>query len=75
MKAFVLITVRTGEIREVVRQLSRVEGVMEAHMTFGPYDALAIILAKDINHLGRILAQDIQPIPGVTQTLTLLAVD
>ena len=75
MKAFVLVTTRTGEIRDVVRQLTRVEGVLEAHMTFGPYDAIAIIQAQDINHLGRILSNAIQPIPGVTQTLTLLAVD
>jgi DNA-binding Lrp family transcriptional regulator len=75
MKAYVLINIRAGEIRDVLRQLSRVEGVLEAHMTFGPYDAIAIIQANDINHIGRILSNAIQPIPGVTQTLTLLAVD
>ena len=75
MKAFVLVNTRTGEIRDVVRQLARVEGVIEAHMTFGPYDAIAIIQASDINHLGRILSNAIQPIPGVTQTLTLMAVE
>lgn len=75
MKAYVLVNTRTGEIREVVRQLAKVEGVVEANMTFGPYDALAIINARDINHLGKILASAIQPIPGVTQTLTLLAVE
>ncbi len=75
MKAFVLVNTRTGEIRDVVRQLARVEGVIEAHMTFGPYDAIAIIQASDINHLGRILSNAIQPIPGVTSTLTLMAVE
>ncbi len=44
-------------------------------MTFGPYDAVAIIQADDVNHLGRILADAIQPIPGVTETLTCLAVE
>jgi DNA-binding Lrp family transcriptional regulator len=75
MKAYVLINTRTGEVRDVVRQLAKVEGVIEANMTFGPYDALAIVAANDINHLGKILATAIQPIPGVTQTLTLLAVE
>lgn len=75
MKAFVLVNTRTGEIRDVVRQLARVEGVLEAHMTFGPYDAIAIIQANDVNHLGKILSNAIQPIPGVTQTLTLMAVE
>ncbi|HSB89735.1 MAG TPA: Lrp/AsnC ligand binding domain-containing protein [Anaerolineales bacterium] len=75
MKAFVLINVRTGEVRDVVRQLRRVEGVVEATMTFGPYDAVAVIEGADVNGIGRILASGIQPVPGVTQTLTCLAVE
>lgn len=74
MKAYVLINTRTGEIRDVVNQLTRVEGVIEANMTFGPYDVVAIIAADDIDHLGKVLANYVQPIPGITHTLTLLAV-
>ena len=44
-------------------------------MTFGPYDAVAIVDSKDINDLGQILAGIIQPIPGVEETLTCLAVE
>ncbi len=75
MKAYVLINTTTGGIRDVVRQLRRVEGVTEANMTFGPYDAVAIITADDTNHLGMILSTKIQPIPGVVETLTCLSVD
>jgi DNA-binding Lrp family transcriptional regulator len=75
MKAYVLINIRTGELRDVVRQLKRIEQVREASMTFGPYDAVAIVEASDVNDLGRILASAIQPIPGVKETLTCLAVE
>jgi DNA-binding Lrp family transcriptional regulator len=75
MKAYVIVNIRPGEIREVIKQVRRVEGVIEANMTFGPYDAVVIISSNDITHLGRILSQQIQPIPGVTQTLTCLAVE
>jgi DNA-binding Lrp family transcriptional regulator len=75
MRAYVLINVRPGEIREVVRQLARVEGVSEATMTFGPYDAVAVVEAADVAGVGRVLATGIQPIPGVTETLTCLAVE
>lgn len=75
MKAYVLINIHPGEIRTVVKELLRVDGVYEANMTFGPYDAVAIVNTNDIAHLGRILSQQIQPIPGVTQTLTCLAVE
>ncbi len=74
MRAYILIKVRPGEIREVVRQLARVEGVTEATMTFGPYDAVAVVEAADVGGIGRVMASSIQPIPGVTETLTCLAV-
>ena len=75
MKAYILIEIQTGEIREVVKQMRRVDGVIEASMTFGPYDAIAVVEAEDVNQIGRIMANDIQPIPGVLETLTCLALE
>jgi len=75
MKAYVLVNIRTGDVKEVVKNLRRVQGVVEANMTFGPYDAVAVIETDDINGVGAILANEIQPIPGVLETLTCLAVD
>ncbi len=75
MKAYVLIDVRPGEIKNVVSMLRRLEGVQEAYMTFGPYDIVVTLEARDINHLGSLLSNDIQPIPGIAETLTCLAVE
>lgn len=75
MKAYVLIDVRTGELRQAVQQLRRVDGVTEAYMTFGLYDAIAVVEAKDVNEIGRIMSSSIQPIPGVIETITCLAVE
>lgn len=75
MKAFVLIHVRVGNIPEVVKNLQRTSGVQEAHMTFGPYDVIAEIMADDSKALGTMLASHIHPIPGILDTTTLLVVD
>ena len=75
MKAYVLIKIRAGDVKDVVRSLRKVEGVTEAHMTFGPYDAVAEVETEQVDKLGAITASMIQPIPGVEQTLTCLAVD
>ncbi len=75
MKAYVLIKIRAGDVKDVVRSLRKVDGVSEAHMTFGPYDAVAEVEFTDVAKLGTITASKIQPIPGVEQTLTCLAVD
>ena len=75
MKAYVLIKVRAGEVKEVVRQLRKSNNVVEANMTFGPYDAVAVIDAADISMIGNLIASTVQPIPGVEETMTCLAVD
>ena len=75
MKAYILINVRTGNIGEVLTQLKRLDGVVEANMTFGPYDIVAVIQSNDLQHLGQMLAQAVQPIPGIEETLTCLAID
>ena len=75
MKAYVLIKIRAGEVKEVVRQLRKTERVVEANMTFGPFDVVAVTDTPDISALGNLIATSIQPIPGVEQTLTCLAVE
>jgi DNA-binding Lrp family transcriptional regulator len=75
MKAYVMIKIHAGDIKGVVEQLRKIKGVVQADMTFGPYDAVAVVETDDIAELGSITALEIQPIAGVEQTLTCLAVD
>ena len=75
MKAIVLIKMETGELKSAIRDLRSIHGVDEAHLTFGPFDAVARIEAEDLNHIGRIVEHEIQPIPGVKKTLTCLMVE
>ena len=75
MKAYVFMHVRPGSVPEVVQNLRRLDGVIDAHMTFGPYDVVAILQADDINKLGKLVARSIQPIPGVTDTVTSVVVE
>ena len=75
MKAFVLIKIRAGDVNDVVHQLQEIPLVSEAHMTFGPYDAVAIVDSPDLGAIGTLIASTIQPIAGVEQTLTCLAAD
>ena len=75
MKAFVLIKIRAGDVNDVVSQLRGIPSVSEAHMTFGPYDAVAVIDSSDLSSIGTLISSSIQPIDGVEQTLTCLAAD
>ncbi len=75
MKSYILIKTRAGDVQEVIDQLRRLNGVTEAHMTFGPYDIVAEVNTPDVAALGALTATGIQPIRGVEQTLTCLTVD
>ncbi len=75
MKALVLIKVTTGEVSLVVKDLRRLRSVREAYAAFGPYDVIVILEADSLNLLGRIVANEIQPIPGIQSTLTCLEVE
>ncbi len=55
MKAYVMIKIRPGEIIEAIRQMRDVSGVVEASMTFGPYDAVARVEGGDLHsRLGKL---------------------
>lgn len=75
MRAYVLINTHIGEIKQVIKELRKLEGIRTAEMTFGPFDIVAVVEQEDLARFGSLLANSIQPIPGVEKTLTCLAVE
>jgi DNA-binding Lrp family transcriptional regulator len=75
MKAIVLVRIQTGEIHNALRDLRRLGPVADAHMTFGPYDAIVRVDIPDLKTLGRLVSWDIQTIPGVRETCTCVMVE
>ncbi len=75
MKGYVLISAQPGSNKKVAEQLKKLDEVIEAHMTFGPYDVVAVVQFADLADMGDIVDQKIQPVPGVIDTLTCLATD
>jgi DNA-binding Lrp family transcriptional regulator len=63
------------ETAAVVEMMRKVKGVITADVTFGPYDAVAIVEAGDLKALGRIIVREVRALPGVLDTITCLAVD
>lgn len=61
--------------RDVVHQLEKIPEVVECHYTTGPYSMLIKVYAKDNQHLMQLLNDQIQHIPGVTGTETLISLE
>lgn len=73
--AFVLINVEPGSEEDLLKELRKVEGVLEAHRVYGVYDTVVKIKAESTEKLKEILTWKIRRLPHVRSTLTMIVVE
>lgn len=73
--AFLTVNLRQAEWREVRKRLAEVPGVEHIALVGGDFDAVLLVRARDNTDLRRLVLDDIQSIPGVVSTRTLLIFD
>lgn len=61
--------------KDVVPELEKIPEVVECHFTTGPYTMLCKLYAKDNEHLMHLLNNQLQEIPGVVETETLISLE
>jgi len=74
-KALVLLTVEPGMGPEVLDVLTEIEGVVEAHFLYGPYDAYVMIEGENTTVLHNIIIDNIRQIEGINTTMTCFIAD
>ena len=73
---FVGITLERGNMyKKVVERLALIPEVVECHFTTGPYTMLVKLYARDNEHLMDLLNNQMQCIPGVMSTETLISLE
>jgi len=75
MKAIVLIKISSLEARAAYQQIRCLTPVIESYMIYGRYDAVAVIEAKNLEEIRKIIFLEIQPIPGIIETMPCLMVE
>jgi DNA-binding Lrp family transcriptional regulator len=73
-KAFVLIETAVGKSKEVVTALRKLSGVISVDSVTGPYDIIAILQGDSLNDIGELVTSKIHPVPGISRTVTCLAI-
>jgi len=73
-KAFVLIETEVGKTKDVVSAFSKLKGINSVDTVTGPYDIIVILQAESLNDIGDIVNGKIHPIPGISRTVTCLAI-
>ena len=73
---YVGITLERGSMyKEVVKRLELIPEVVECHFTTGPYTMVAKLYARDNEQLMHLLNGQLQEIPGVVSTETLISLE
>ena len=73
--AIVLLNTDIGSGDEVLEQLSRIEGVVEASIVYGVYDIVVKVRARSIEELKDIITNKIRKLAKVKSTLTMVVVE
>jgi Lrp/AsnC family transcriptional regulator for asnA, asnC and gidA len=73
---YVGITLERGSMyKEVVKRLEHIPEVVECHFTTGPYTMMVKLYARDNEQLMNLLNGQLQEIPGVVATETLISLE
>jgi len=73
-KAFVLIETAVGRTRDVTSALRQLKGVQSVDPVTGPYDIIAVAEGESLTDIGDLVTSRIHPIPGISRTVTCLAI-
>ncbi len=71
--AFVLVKCELGRVTEVARAIMEIDGVSEVHSITGEHDLLVKLYAEDYQAFGELIPDQLQRVPGLRDTVTMLA--
>ena len=73
-RAYILIETQVGKSREISDVLRTLSGVSSVDIITGSYDIIALVEGEDMLGIANVVTSQIQVIPGVSRTITCVAV-
>ncbi len=72
MLAYILITVKSGSERELLREVSEFKEVVEANLVIGENDVVIKVKVEDVSQLDKFLTDKLRVLPDVFLTTTMI---
>jgi DNA-binding Lrp family transcriptional regulator len=72
-RAFILIETQVGTVKDVVRELRALEGLLSCDIITGPFDVIALIEGADMSAVADLVTGQVQRVHGVIRTITCVA--
>ena len=69
-KAYILIGTAVGMSRDIASSLRSLPGIEAADRVTGPYDIIAVVQARDLDAIGRLIHDHVHTANGVARTAT-----
>ncbi len=73
VSAYVLAKVEAGRDEEVLEEIRKMAGIKRANRTYGIYDLHVEIFFESIDELDKFIFDKMRRIPGIKETVTLIA--
>ncbi|MBO0821398.1 MAG: Lrp/AsnC ligand binding domain-containing protein [Nocardiopsaceae bacterium] len=70
VQAYILVQTEVGKAADVAGKIAQIAGITQAEDVTGPYDVIVRAQAENVDQLGKLVADHIQQIDGITRTLT-----
>ena len=67
-----MIKTQPGHMTEVANRVAEVESFSEAYSITGQDDLLVKLYVEEVDRIGRVIEQQIHPIPHIRETFTIL---
>ncbi len=71
--AFVLVETNVGKTKDVAKVLRATAAIVSVAIVTGPYDLVVQVEASDVNAIGRLVTGQVQSVPGIRRTLTMIS--
>lgn len=70
MKAYVLLNAESAEMENVLHRLEGAPSIVSVEAVSGPFDLIAVVEVETLPDLSRLIARELQAVPGVVRTMT-----
>lgn len=71
--AYVLVNTEVGKTRQILGEIRKIEGVVEAYSVAGPYDILVKLDAEKFEKVAGAVVKKMHKVGGIKNTVTLFA--
>jgi len=70
--AYVLVTLKSGSEKEILKRVSSFEEVMEVSLLYGEYDAIVKVRFEELSQLDKFLTDKLRVLPDIFLTTTMI---